>query len=401
MIHPVRLPLFAAAATAALLLLPPDPAAAQPFHIDNVKRSRATGGIYAPGGAVSSLPQPGGYRGAIPPGYVSGPGFGVTPLPGDGFVPGAGYYGYSRRRGFGLGLGLGLGSFGYNYGYGGYGYGVLPPPIVAPPIVTSPFLPGYGAPLGPAYGPGYGVAGPINGVLPPINALPTTLPPSPETIRPLDDPGEIAALKRELASGGVRPVVSRRMLELPPGESSPEQQARSLEAEANGDRHLTDGNYLRAYARYKAAVDAAPDRPDARLKLTVALAGVGKYEQAVEELDRLLRFHPDYPAAFTSLPQIFAENPIGLVQLKERLARWTAEIPGNPDRLFLLGGLMYFDGDIERAQTLLRSAEEFAAGDLAIAPLLRTPQPEALQPVGETIFEVPDAAADGPTLPSP
>ena len=340
--------------------------------LDNIRRSRATGGIYAPGGAVSSLGQSQlnygtGYRGY--PSYGYGVGYG------------GGY------RGFGGGFG---GGFGFRFGGVGAYFGpAVPPAIIAPPIVTQPLLPGYGY----GYG-GYPIAGPM----PPLLAVPPTLAPATEPIyEPLGDPAETAALKRRLAGenqdwrprGDDRPV-----LELPPGPATPAGQARAAEAEAEGDRERRQRNYLAAYRAYSRAVEAAPDQPETRLKLVLSLIGISKLDRAVDEMDRLLRFSPGYAHAFVPLVDLFEGDKLAIDQLKRRVADWTVRTPGNPDRLFVLGAVMYFDGDVDRARQLLRSAQEFDGGRLAIAPLLTNP------PAGQGPAN-PQPASPQPSIASP
>ena len=345
-------------------MLLPEPAAAQ-LRIDHIRRKQATGGIYAPGGAVSSLP----------------------PVAGPAIQP----YGYGRRGGYGV-----SGNFGrFGFGFGGFrSYGgaylgtpylppVLPyspfvavPPVAVPPVAV-PLDPYNGLPLG---GVGYGdpYAAPLTPLpLDPALTQPQIQPGTPARLTPLNSPEEVQRLKDQITRSGpydsVVPRDLRSQLEVPPAPSTPDQQVRSLEDEELGDRYLAERNYIRAYARYKQAVQNAPDLPQPRLKMVVALAAQGNYDKAVNELDRLLRFSPEIGREFIALDQIFRDDPIAKDQLKDRVASWTAELPGNPARLFLLGGLMYFDTDIDRAQQLLARVEEFAPGRYTTGPLLSTP----------------------------
>ena len=384
----LRLSLLATLA-AAMLLAWPSPSEAQ-LRIDHIRRKQATGGIYAPGGATSSL---------------NGPAVGHAPR----YNYGTGYYGRSYPFGHHR-----FGPFGFRDASGYYlgsaaAYGPTPLPFspYVAPYVGAPIGAPYGLPYSPYDPYGFGqpgvnvnigptiVAPPAVGVplatpsptdprplLPlPQDTITSTLPGTESMTTPLNSPGAVERMK-EIVTGrrslqtddwlGDAPVDPRfrPLLEARPGASTPEQQARSLQDEQLADRQFAERNYIRAYARYKKAIEAAPDRAEARLKYVAALAAASRYDQAVEELDRLLRFAPEFAREFIALDQIFVDDPIGKMQMKNRVAEWTAKAPGEASRLFLLGGLMYFDTDVERARQLLRSAERFAPGRYAIGPLL-------------------------------
>ena len=390
-------------------------------------------GLLASGAAVSTADaQYGSYRGSKYSGGFGGTGFTSRRAARHTNIYAPGLFNplsYGVPLGFG---GVGFGGFGYGglgyggLGYGGLGYGGLGhgglgfgglPYYTAPgysPYAYSPYdyqrygvrtvgvspgavyQPGFAAgftstrrlglgggfaSLG-AYGYGYnpypyGVgATPVGGFVDPY-ALPQA-PVNPTTSYYTDDADTARRLRQMLRDGetagldaSAHSYRAARPLSLDEVQSSPADKAKSVRLEERGDRHFAAQDYLKAYTAYADAVDAAGDRTEPRAKLVLAYAAIGQYDRAVGALKTLLTLDPNYPRHFQSLDAMFGDNRLGKEATKTRVAEWTAGHVSDPDRLLLLGAVMYFDGDIDRARGLLASAQEFDGGRLAIAPLLR------------------------------
>ena len=248
---------------------------------------------------------------------------------------GFGYGGY-----YGPGYGYGA-PFGYGYsGYSSVTYGV------------PGFSVGYSAPLfgntyygtGYGYGPGYGA-----GWNAPIYVTPPqpTLPPLPQWM--IDE--------ANLDNNRLPPVKplsqTHRSLVQP---STPEAQLRSVRLQDAGDRLFANLDYSAADKSYAKSVQAAPDRPDPYVRLAVAKAARGDFRGAVSFLKQMADVDATYPGRADSLNRLFGlQNGVSKVQLKQRVADWTKVDVRDPDRVFLLGIVLFLDGD-KRFRTLLDTA---------------------------------------------
>lgn len=154
--------------------------------------------------------------------------------------------------------------------------------------------------------------------------------------------------------------------------SNPEARRRSRTLQAQGDEWFLKQNYPQAVARYKQAAAAAMDLAAPRIRLGVALAAAGYFDQAATEFKRALQIDPDWPAHAEQLDDLFRDNPIAKNSLLHRAAQWVREDIRDPDRLFTVGVLLYMDNDVERAQPFLQAADQLAGSPSYTQPFLRT-----------------------------
>lgn len=274
------------------------------------------------------------------------------------------------------------------YGYGRYGYGVngrgvngfrspyVYTPYAAPPYAYDPsfvspgyfgngFHGGFVAPYSPyavpivgygtrhfgveVYGPGAAVGvGPSPIYAPAPVPLPTQTPVGYHVANSKEEAQRLRQMLRDedpdrLPLPAVAPVFR---------ESTPAEKLASVREEQSGDRDFQAGRYLLAFTHYKDAVSKAEDRADPRAKLVVTLATIGQYARATDALRSLLELDPQYPQHFHSLDSIFGDSQITKDAMKNLTAKWAADHAANPERLMLLGALMYFDGDIDRSRQL-------------------------------------------------
>ena len=245
-----------------------------------------------------------------------------------------GGYGYDPTFGFAI---ANQSPFGFNYtgyyGYGGPGFGV-----------------GYSVPLygptyyGPAWGPYGGWNSPLIGAPVYVNTAPV-LPTLPQwmideaTVDPTPKAKPISQTHRSL----IRP-------------STPEAHLRSVRMQAAGDRLFAKLDYSAAEKSYAKALQAAPDRPDPYVRLAIAKAARGDVRAAVAYLKQMADVDPTYPGRSDSLDTLFGQqNGLSKLQLKQRAADWTKQDIRDPDRIFLLAAILYFDRD-DRFRTLLDTA---------------------------------------------
>jgi hypothetical protein len=157
--------------------------------------------------------------------------------------------------------------------------------------------------------------------------------------------------------------------------STPEQQAKSIHAQAQGDVYMHRLKFLNAYERYKVAVNASNDRPEPYFRLGYALAAVGSFDSAVKYIRQGLDLDPHWPAHGERLEAIFGDdNRLAILSMIERVTGWVRDDIRDPDRLFLVGVLLHFNGD-NRAGQFFEAAYRLAGGVDHLLAFLQ-PQPE-------------------------
>ncbi|MCY2962332.1 MAG: hypothetical protein NT069_01555 [Planctomycetota bacterium] len=145
--------------------------------------------------------------------------------------------------------------------------------------------------------------------------------------------------------------------------SNVEQRRKSLRLQAQGDDLLRRAEYLPAVGKYRQAAQAAPDLSEPRLRMGIALAAMGELSQGVVHLKRGLNLDPEWPKHGPGLEELFGpHNEIARVTLLGRASGWVRQDIRDPDRLFLLGVLLYFNEDVEPARKFFETAMELTEG---------------------------------------
>lgn len=332
-----------------------------------------TNGFYKPSWGVSSFSRFGHGFGGFSSGYAR---FG---FPGFGFSG----YGYSSFGGFG-GLNYYQGPVGgpwiapYGYGYTSFGY--------------------------PNFGPTY-------------SYIPMA--PIVQQAHPLwigRDPFDNAAIQEWMPGNGqpqnnpaAQPAPPPEEVELLIKPSNAEAKRKSIRYQAQGDEYFAKQNYLQAFARYKQAVGAAADRPEPRYRMAVALAAMNEFPLAADELKRTVRVDPGLPRHGDRLDDVFgANNNLAKNSMLQKAAAWVREDIRDPNRLFLMGALLHFNEDRDKAQTLFQTADLLAGSPDYVRAFLKPPeagpreniparpQPQALPPA-----PIPNPPPDAPEPAAP
>lgn len=137
---------------------------------------------------------------------------------------------------------------------------------------------------------------------------------------------------------------------------------RSRQFQAEGDRLLHDGQFVKGYLRYLEAQREAEDRADVYFRQAFALVAMGRYSHAVMKIKRGLQVDPTWPKNAASLDTVYGvENVIHKTEYLQRVADWADANVRDPDRVFLVGVMLYCDED-PRATEFLRSASKLAGG---------------------------------------
>ena len=235
---------------------------------------------------------------------------------------------------------------------------------------------GYGWPLYAGYAPVYGYA--------PV--APAYVPVVPQYVAPPFFHNEV--IQRGLLENDLRWNQPLQITPAPPNNArkpEPSNTAailKSMRAQSNGDFLFQRQEYHNAYERYHQAVRAAPDRAEAHFRLAFALTALSRFDSAVAYFKRGLRLDPKWPVTGASLGRIFGRhNELAKTAVLGRVTRWVKEDIRDPDRLFLLGVLLYFDNHTDKSAVLFEAAYRLAGtGDHLKAFLLAGQQASAKKP---------------------
>jgi hypothetical protein len=163
--------------------------------------------------------------------------------------------------------------------------------------------------------------------------------------------------------------------------STPDQQVKSLHAQAQGDVWMKKLRFLNAYERYKVAQSAASDRPEPYFRLGFSLTAVGNFDSAVKYFKQGLDIDPQWPTHPDKLDALFGDdNRLSVLTLIERVGNWVREDIRDPDRLFLIGVVLHADGDTRASQFFEAAYRLGGSGDHLLA-FLHPPAADA-PPVG-------------------
>lgn len=289
-----------------------------------------------------------------------------TPVPGYAYRSGYSSFGFP---------GFGYSRFGYSgYGYGGFGY--YSGPVGGYPTPYGPLPYGYASYGYPNYGPNY-----------------TYIPPAPVVIQPHpiwlgQNPFDNDAIREWMpqpqGAGNIPnqvPGVPNQAPAVQPPQENPqviikpsnvESRRTAIRLQAQGDEWFQKHNFIQAYARYKQAAAATPDLAEPRLRMAIALAAMSEFSQAATEMKRAMRIDPSIPFTADRLDALYGDGGgIAKNSLLHKLQEWVREDIRDPDRLFVIGAILYLDDDVDRATPFLQAAAKLAGSPFHIQAFLR------------------------------
>jgi hypothetical protein len=150
---------------------------------------------------------------------------------------------------------------------------------------------------------------------------------------------------------------------------------RSRQFQAEGDRLLHDGQFVKGYLRYLEAQREAEDRADVYFRQAFALVAMGRHSHAVMKMKRGLQVDPTWPQNAVLLDTVYGvDNVIHKTEYLQRVADWANANVRDPDRLFLMGVMLFCDED-PRAAEFLRSASKLSSGqNTHLMAFLKSPE---------------------------
>jgi hypothetical protein len=108
--------------------------------------------------------------------------------------------------------------------------------------------------------------------------------------------------------------------------------------------------------------------------MAVTLAAMQEFDSAVDELKRLIQLDPEWPAHGDRLDDLFgADHNISKNVLLHKVSGWVREDVRDPDRLFLMGVLLHFNEDADKAKTFFETANLLTGGDAGYVSAFLTP----------------------------
>jgi len=265
-------------------------------------------------------------------------------------------------------------------------------PYVAPPSSGYVYYPST------AY---YGVYGSTNYGFP--TPQPYLSQPSPQMMFPLD-PSQGNVTSNGSATITHYPTITNPAPIIQP--STPKAVESSFEFQTQGDLQLQQLNYMAASERYRKAIDVARDRADPRYRMALTLAARSRFSEAVDQLKLAGQLDPTWPQHASTLTQLFGEqNQFEKTRVKQRIAEWTLQDARDPNRLMLLGAVLYMDDD-PNAKTMIDTAILLTGQQPWLtafqAPRVSPAEPALAgkAPAGNGV-QVPKPAGNSPSPPAP
>lgn len=247
-----------------------------------------------------------------------------------------------------------------SYYYGGYGCAVNSPSVYSPGVVVAPVAPLY-ADASRAYGP--------------------------------DAMKEFMGVDRDFAKGAlatrplvvdVKPVDGRAIVAAPvevKEESVPSNAAARERAEtfvSFGDSKFGEQEYHSAAQRYRFAIEAAPDVAEAHFRQGFAYVASNRYELAAAAFRRGLNLDPLWVNSAFHVDDMYGRHVLAKGSHLDGLAKNALIDRGNADYFFLLGVMLHFDEQQERAKKFFERAEKLTEGDDShIQAFLNPARPDA------------------------
>ena len=131
-----------------------------------------------------------------------------------------------------------------------------------------------------------------------------------------------------------------------------------------GDALFAKQKYAEANDRYRKAARSAPQLAAALFRQGFALAAIGRCDMAAAAIKHGLKLDPAWPQSNFDIDQLFGGNAAAKNARLDALAAAVNDKPADPDCLFVLGVLLHFDGQAQRAAPLFERAEQIVGNNI-------------------------------------
>jgi tetratricopeptide (TPR) repeat protein len=126
-----------------------------------------------------------------------------------------------------------------------------------------------------------------------------------------------------------------------------------------GDLLFGEGQFQPALQRYKSATEAAPDLATPYIRQGIALAATNRFDLAAKAFKIGASLAPDIRFDGFELDMIYGPGKEFTKKLHfEDVARAGLDQPENGNIMFVLGVLLFYDGQIDRSEKFFRRAAD-------------------------------------------
>jgi tetratricopeptide (TPR) repeat protein len=138
-----------------------------------------------------------------------------------------------------------------------------------------------------------------------------------------------------------------------------------------GDRLFAEGDYRKAYYRYKEATKSSPATAEGFFRQAQAAIAQGRYELAIESIGRGIELNPAWAKSSTRFEKLYGKDQAAW---REHLDALVAEAEANPEDAnlqFLTGVALYFGGQQSKAEKYLVIAQQLGGSSFHLAGFFR------------------------------
>jgi len=132
-----------------------------------------------------------------------------------------------------------------------------------------------------------------------------------------------------------------------------------------GDALFTQQQYLSATERYKTAISYAPDLAIGYFRRGFAYVALGHYDLAAQSFKQGLWLDPNWHRSDFKLDSLYGRAIAAKENTLDNLAQTALAQADNADVMFLLGVMLYFDGQENRSMKFFARAVELSQGQNA------------------------------------
>ncbi len=194
-------------------------------------------------------------------------------------------------------------------------------------------------------------------------------------------------------------VPADKLAPIPVQPSSAAGKLRSRQDQMRGDQYFRDLKLSLAVSSYRQAAAHAQDLAEPQFRLSVSYAALGQFDRAVTALKRTLDLDPAFPHRGFGIAELYGEdNAIARESMLSRLTKWVEQDIRDPDRLLLIGALLYQDSR-DQAVVFLETSGQLAERNHYVIPFLIRDDRLAVAPAEEKQPVTPKIVAPGDPSP--